>query len=80
MILACLQCVVMIGLAIYGLVVGVAVATSDDLKPLDPDAKAVLGAAAILGVVYVVGVIMFQIWTIIVANKARKEIEEGIKI
>ena len=71
-------------MAIYGLVVGgavgVAVATSDDLKPLDPDAKAVLGAAAILGVVYVVGVIMFQIWTIIVANKARKEIEEGIKI
>ena len=80
MILACLQCVVMIGLAIYGLVVGVAVATSDDLKPLNPDAKAVLGAAAILGVVYVVGVIMFQIWTIIVANKARKEIDQGIKI
>ena len=36
MILACLQCIVMICLAIYGLVVGaavgVAVATSDDLK------------------------------------------------
>ena len=84
MILACLQCIAMICMAIYGLVVGaavgVAVATSDDLKPLDPDAKAVLGAAAILGVVYVVGVIMFQIWTIIVANKARKEIDEGIKI
>ena len=72
-------CILIIS-AIYGLVVGVAAATSDDLKPLDPDAKAVLGAAAILGVVYVVGVIMFQIWTIIVANKARKEIEEGIKI
>ena len=47
MILACPQCVAMIGLAIYSLVVGaavgVAVATSDDLKPLDPDAKAVLG-------------------------------------
>ena len=47
MILACLQCIAMICMAIYGLVVGaavgVAVATSDDLKPLDPDAKAVLG-------------------------------------
>ena len=80
MILACLQCVAMICVAIYDLVVVAVVATSDDLKPLDPDAKAVLGAAAILGVVYVVGVIMFQIWTIIVAYKARKEIEEGIKI
>ena len=42
-----LQCIAMIVVAIYGLVVGaavgVAVATSDDLKPLDPDAKAVLG-------------------------------------
>ena len=84
MILACLQCVAMICVAIYGLVVGAvvgaAVATSADQKPLDPDAKAVLGAAVILGVVYVVGVIMFQIWTIIVANKARKEIDQGIKI
>ena len=84
MILACLQCVAMICVAIYGLVVGAvvgaAVATSADQKPLDPDAKTVLGAAVILGVVYVVGVIMFQIWTIIVANKARKEIDQGIKI
>ena len=43
MILACLQCVAMICVAIYGLVVVAVVATSDDLKPLDPDAKAVLG-------------------------------------
>ena len=33
-----------------------------------------------VGVVYTIGVIMFQIWTIIVANKARKEIDQGITI
>ena len=35
---------------------------------------------SIVGVVYAIGVIMFQIWTIIVANKARKEIDEGIRV
>merc|ERR1739836_143654 len=39
------------------------------------------GAALfIVGGVYTVGVVIFQIWTIIVANKARKEIDEGIRI
>ena len=48
-----------------------------EVKALHSDSKAAIGAIAILSVVYVVGVIMFQIWTIIVANKARKEIDEG---
>ena len=39
-----------------------------------------VGALVIVGVVYTIGVIMFQIWTIIVANKARKEIDEGIRV
>ena len=84
MVLACLQCAEMIGIAIYGLVVGAAVATSAEVraevKALHSDSKAAIGAIAILSIVYVVGVIMFQIWTIIVANKARKEIDQGIKI
>ena len=37
-------------------------------------------ALVIVGAVFTVGVVIFQIWTIIVANKARKEIDEGIKI
>ena len=54
--------------------------TENYLKKFFKQISRYLGAAAILGVVYVVGVIMFQIWTIIVANKARKEIDQGIKI
>ena len=33
------------------------------------------GALVIVGIVYIIGVIIFQIWTITVANKARKEID-----
>ena len=39
-----------------------------------------VGALVIVGVVYTIGVIMFQIWAIIMANKARKEIDEGIRV
>ena len=39
-----------------------------------------VGALVIVGVVYTIGVIMFQIWAIIIANKARKEIDEGIRV
>ena len=38
------------------------------------DWKQAFGALVIVGIVYVIGVIIFQIWTITVANKARKEI------
>ena len=41
---------------------------------LPSDQKTALGALVIVGAVYVIGVIVFQIWTIIVANRARKEI------
>ena len=42
----------------------------------DHDLKQAFGALVklIVGIVYVIGVIIFQIWTITVANKARKEI------
>ena len=57
------------------------IASEHDLHGLSQeDVKTALGAMAIAGVVYLVGFIMFQIWTIIVANKARKEIDQGIKI
>ena len=55
--------------------------SQNDLRGLNHhEVKAILGAAVIVGVVYTVGVVIFQIWTIIVANKARKEIDEGIRI
>ena len=44
-----------------------------DDHDLPNDWKA-FGALVIVGIVYVIGVIIFQIWTITVANKARKEI------
>ena len=44
-----------------------------DNHDLPNDWKA-FGALVIVGIVYVIGVIIFQIWTITVANKARKEI------
>ena len=66
MILACLQCATMIGLTGYGLVVAI---TYNALVP-----------ELIVAVLFTVGNIMFQIWTIVVANKARKEIDQGIKI
>ena len=47
----------------------------DDLViDLTNDEKQAFGALVIVGTVYVIGVIIFQIWTITVANKARKEI------
>ena len=78
MILACLKCALSIGLTIHGIVLGAAVGagTEEDLNRQ----KALLGPAFILGVVFVVGDILFQIWVIVVANRARKEIDQGIKI
>ena len=45
-----------------------------DDHDLPSDQKTAIGAIVIVGAVYVIGVIVFQIWTIIVANRARKEI------
>ena len=44
------------------------------------DIKDIAWFMAIAGVIYTVGAVIFLIWTIMVANKARKEIDEGIKI
>ena len=96
-VLACIQCVGMIIMAILAIVWAGALATStsadvnsilgdgdvsqNNLQGLTyQDIKNVAWAMVIVGVVYTVGVILFQIWTIIVANKARKEIDQGIKI
>ena len=43
----------------------------------DHDQGQAFGALVIVGGVYVIGVIIFQIWTITVANKARKEISDS---
>ena len=52
-----------------------------DQHDINLDAVRASGLAlVIVGAVFTVGVVIFQIWTIIVANKARKEIDEGIKI
>ena len=87
MICACIECVAMIILSIYALVV----ATSNPGRvnsylsnagmshqyAIYKDVKVhpgTVGALVIAGVVLTVGAVIFQIWVIIVANKARKEI------
>ena len=85
MIFACINCIGMIINAIILIVGGGIVATTStaDFKSNGADLNTVKAsglAIVIVGVLYTVGVIIFQIWTIIVANKARKEIDEGIKI
>ena len=45
-----------------------------DDHDLNNDQKQFFEALVIAGIVYVIGVIIFQIWTITVTNKARKEI------
>ena len=93
-ILACIQCVGMIINAILLIVAGTVVANFKSILSQSGHQNAILnqhaanigavqdtvGALVIVGVVYTIGVIMFQIWTIIVANKARKEIDEGIRV
>ena len=55
--------------------------SQNDLQGLKhQDIKDGAWVLAIVGVVYTVGAVIFLIWTIMVANKARKEIDEGIKI
>ena len=73
-IFACIQCIGMIIMSILKIV------WAKNVADAVADARVILGAIVIVGVIYTVGVIIFQIWTIIVANKARKEIDEGIKI
>ena len=96
MVLACLQCVVMIIYAILGIVGAGVVAGANpdalkshfiaetganDLHHEDADdVKTGITALLIIGVVFIVGVIMVQIWTITVVKKARKEIDQGIRI
>ena len=96
MILAIIECVGMIIVSILDFVEAGDAATStssansylkdagltqNDLKGLSPkETKNIIGFTIIFGVVYTVGVIIFQIWVIMVANKARKEIDQGIKI
>ena len=85
MIFACIQCVGQIIFAILATLMAVAVAasTSPELIPYLRDHNLTVNEAItilILEVVFAVGDIIFTIWTIMVANKARKEIDEGIKI
>ena len=88
MIFACIECVGMIIMSILVIVSAGAVADSVHRYnrsygyhgQTNQDAVAILGGMVIVGVIYTVGVVIFQIWTIIVANKARKEIDQGIKI
>ena len=55
--------------------------SQNDLQGLNhQDIKDIAWVMAIVGVIYTVGAVIFLIWTIMVANKARKEIDEGIKI
>ena len=55
--------------------------SQNDLQGLThQDIKDGAWVIAIAGVIYTVGAVIFLIWTIMVANKARKEIDEGIKI
>ena len=94
-IIECIGMIIMSILAIVWAGAVASTATSEDVNSILRDAgvsqndlsglthtevKGALGAAIIVGVVYTVGVVIFQIWTIIVANKARKEIDEGIRI
>jgi hypothetical protein len=80
----------MIILSIYALVVAGALTTSNSrvansylneypglshqYNQAVKDARGTVGALVIAGVVLTVGAVIFQIWVIIVANKARKEI------
>ena len=82
MIVACIECVGMIIMSIWIIVAAGAVANSAEVKSAlrAQGLEAGIGALIIVGVLYTVGVVIFQIWTIMVANKARKEIDQGIKI
>ena len=90
MICACIECVAMIIYTIYAFVVAGALTTSNSrvansylneypglshqYNQAVKDARGTVGALVIAGVVLTVGAVIFQIWVIIVANKARKEI------
>ena len=73
-ILAYLKCFFTIGWTIYGFVVANAQINHDNWD-WRPD-----WSLLIVGAIYSVLQVLFQIWIAIVANKARKEIAEGIKI
>ena len=69
MVLAILSCIGLAIMAVLG-IIGIA----------HLDAAGAAGGAVGVGVVFIVffiGIILFQIWTIIVAKNARKEIEAG---
>ena len=85
MIFACIQCIGMIIMAILATVLVVAIAAYNSqeetlfLRTYKVTANEAM-VSNILGVVFAVGDIIFTIWVIMVANKARKEIDQGIKI